>query len=121
MRLLADECVAGTIVERLRSDGFDIVRASDVVAAASDEQVLATAHQDGRVLITADQDFGELAVRFGLPSVGIVNLALGELSARTCADITAAALHNFEDRIIGNLVTVEPGRVRIRPLPPRLS
>jgi len=121
MRLLADECVAGTIVERLRSDGFDIVRASDVVAAASDEQVLATAHQDGRVLITADQDFGELAVRFGLPSVGIVNLALGELSARTCADITAAALHNFEDRIMRNLVTVEPARVRIRPLPPRLS
>src|SRR5947208_3581328 len=56
MRLLADECVAGTIVERLRSDGFDIVRASDIVAAVSDEQVLATAHQDGRVLITGDRD-----------------------------------------------------------------
>jgi predicted nuclease of predicted toxin-antitoxin system len=68
------------------------------------------------VLITADKDFGELAVRLGHPTRGVVSLALGDLSARKRAEITAARLRELGDRIRDNLVTIEPGRVRVRPL-----
>ncbi|MEZ0301768.1 MAG: DUF5615 family PIN-like protein [Hyphomicrobiaceae bacterium] len=117
VRLFADECVAGTIIERLREVGFDIVRAIDVCPTADDEEVLARAHQDQRVLVTADKDFGELVVRLGRPSHGVVNIALGDLPAATRATIVAAGLAGLGDRIVGNIVTIEPGRVRVRPLP----
>jgi predicted nuclease of predicted toxin-antitoxin system len=116
LRLFADECVAGSIIARLRAEGFDIACAADVAPSDDDDQVLARAFEDGRVLITADKDFGELVVRFARPTRGVVNLALGELSALKRAEITSARLHELGDRIVGNLVTIEPGRVRIRPL-----
>jgi predicted nuclease of predicted toxin-antitoxin system len=116
VRLFADECVAGSVIKRLREDGFDIVRAADVGPAEDDDQILARAYQDGRVLITADKDFGQLAVRFSRPTHGIVNLALGELSAARRAEIAAARLRELGDRVVGNFVTIELGRVRVRPL-----
>lgn len=116
MRLLADECVARSIVDRLRAEGFDIVRAVDVCNSEDDDKVLAQAFEDGRVLITADKNFGELVVRFGLQTMGVVNLALGNLGAATRAEITVAGLRDLGGRIVGNLVTIEPGRVRVRPL-----
>jgi hypothetical protein len=73
VRLFADECVAGSIIERLRSDRFDIVKAADVCPRA-------------------DDDHGELVVRLGHPAHGVVNLALGDLAAATRARITSARL-----------------------------
>jgi predicted nuclease of predicted toxin-antitoxin system len=67
-------------------------------------------------LITADKDFGELVVRLGHQTHGVVNLALGDLAVATRASIAAARLGELSDRIRGNLVTIEPGRVRVRPL-----
>jgi len=119
VRLFADECVAGSIIERLRSGGFDVVKVADVCPTADDDQVLAEAFRDGRVLITADKDFGELVVRLGHRTLGVVNLALGDLTAATRARIAAARLSELGDRILGNIVTIEPGRVRVRPLPSR--
>jgi predicted nuclease of predicted toxin-antitoxin system len=115
-RLFADECIAASTVERLRSEGFDIVKAADVCPTAEDDRVLAEAYRDARVLITADKDFGELVVRQGHPAHGVVNLALGDLGAATRARIASARLNELGDRIVGSIVTIEPGRVRLRPL-----
>ena len=127
VRLFADECVANSTIERLLSAGFDITRAADICPSVDDEQVLATAYQDGRVLLTADKDFGELAVRFGRPTRGVVNLALGDLATAARARIAVARLTELGDRILGNLVTIEPGRVSssttpvTRPVSPRCT
>jgi predicted nuclease of predicted toxin-antitoxin system len=101
----------------LRSDGFDIVEAADVCPTADDDEVLAQAHRDQRVLLTADKDFGELVVRLGHRTQGLVNIALGDLAVATRANIVAARLAELGDRVAGSVVTIEPGRVRIRPLP----
>jgi predicted nuclease of predicted toxin-antitoxin system len=117
VRLFADECVARSIIEQLRAESFDVVCASDVCPTEDDQRVLVLAYQDGRVLVTADKDFGELVVRLRLPAHGVVNLALGDLTAAARARIATARLQELGDRIVGSLVTIEPGRVRIRPLP----
>ena len=121
VRLFADECVAGSTIARLRAAGFDITSAAAVSPSVDEEQILATAYQQGRVLITADKDFGELVVRFGRPTRGVVNLALGDLAAATRARIVAARLTELGDRILDSVVTIEPGRVRIRPLRPSVG
>ena len=62
-RFLADENVSRLVVERLGAAGFDVTSISATGSGASDNEVLATAIDEGRILITEDRDFGELVVR----------------------------------------------------------
>jgi predicted nuclease of predicted toxin-antitoxin system len=79
-----------------------------------DEELLRLAHQEGRVLITLDKDFGELAVVQGLPHHGIVRLV--GLPAREQGDMSVQVLEIYGAELEGGaIVTVEPSRVRVRP------
>lgn len=56
MRILADECIGRTIVDRLRRDGINVVWVAETCPGADDEAVLACAVDTGRVLLTVDKD-----------------------------------------------------------------
>ena len=83
---------------------------------ASDSDVLATARRDGRILITEDRDFGELVVRQQLEVQGVVLLELDRLSNVAEADRVVAVVSTNRDKLSGNLLVIEPGRTRVRPL-----
>jgi predicted nuclease of predicted toxin-antitoxin system len=73
LRLLANENVPGDAVEELRRRGHDVFWARTDLPGASDEQVLATALAQQRLLVTFDKDFGELVYHRGRDaSCGIV-------------------------------------------------
>lgn len=116
MRFLADENVSYRVVERLRAAGFDVMAVALTNPGAPDSDVLATAGRDGRVLITEDRDFGELVVRQRLEVQGVVLLELDRLSNIAEADRVVAVISTNLDKPAGNLLVIEPGRVRIRPL-----
>jgi predicted nuclease of predicted toxin-antitoxin system len=66
------------------------------------------------MLITLDKDFGELAVALGPKHAGIVRLV--DIPVRKQALMCQRALGHYGDDLLkGALVTVEPGRVRVRP------
>jgi predicted nuclease of predicted toxin-antitoxin system len=78
--------------------------------------VLATADREGRILITEDRDFGEMVVRQRLGVRGVILLELDRLShAAEAVRVTDVATAHA-DKLDGNLLVVEPGRVRVRPL-----
>ena len=85
----------------------------DLPEDPGDLELLRRAHAEQRVLVTLDKDFGELAVVKGEPHSGIVRLV--DFSARlqgpTCSRVLA--LHS-EDLTRGAIITVEPGRIRVR-------
>ena len=103
----------GAAVE-LRAEGHDVIWAGDWPVDPGDDEVLRRAHAEGRVLITLDKDFGELAIVSGLPHSGIVRLVdIGaEQQGRACLQVLE--LHGPELNA-GAIVTAEPGRLRIRP------
>src|ERR1700740_609799 len=68
MRLLANENFPGAAVTRLRSDGHDILWVSTAAPGASDPDVLSWAAREGRILLTFDKDFGELARAAAMPA-----------------------------------------------------
>ncbi len=73
MRIIADENIPGEAVLILREKGHDVVWARTDMPGSSDRQVLERAQSEGRILLTFDKDFGELAFRFHLPATcGIV-------------------------------------------------
>jgi predicted nuclease of predicted toxin-antitoxin system len=117
MRFLADENVSRLVIERLRNDGHDLISIAETRPGARDEDVLNAANADGRVLISEDRDFGEMVIRQRLSIPGIVLLELDRLSNATEAAAVAEVVSTHADRFFGNLVVIEPGRIRVRPLP----
>ena len=62
MRLLVDENVPIASVIALRTAGHDVYSASEHDAGTADNVLLARAQEEGRLLVTFDRDFGDLAV-----------------------------------------------------------
>ncbi len=72
MKFLADECLDGRLVARLRAEGCDVVTVRDRCPGARDPDVLALARSEGRILLTEDKDFGELALRAAAGAPGVI-------------------------------------------------
>ncbi len=72
MNFVADESCAAPVIQALREAGHDVVAIAEVDKGATDEQVLAHALNEKRVLITEDRDFGELIYARGRSSAGII-------------------------------------------------
>ena len=117
MRFLADENVSRLIIERLRAGGFDVISVGETRSGTTDNDVLETADADGCILITEDRDFGELVIRQRLGVRGLILLELDRLSNVVEAGVVVEVVSVHADKLLGNLVVVEPGRIRVRPLP----
>jgi predicted nuclease of predicted toxin-antitoxin system len=72
VRWLADECVAATVVARLRMAGHEVAYAAEISPAASDTDAISFAHHENRLLLTEDKDFGELVFRWNGEVPGLV-------------------------------------------------
>jgi len=64
MDFLADECCDRGLVERLRQSGHDVVYVFESRRGAADDDILAMAFDQRRILITEDKDFGEQTIPF---------------------------------------------------------
>lgn len=74
MRLLLDACVWGGAGVSLRASGHDVIWAGDWSEDPGDEQILAHAFSEGRILVTLDKDFAELAIVHAVPHCGILRI-----------------------------------------------
>lgn len=114
MKLLLDTCVWGGARADLQAAGHDVLWTGDLEQDPGDEDLLAQAHADQRVLITLDKDFGELAIRRNLPHAGIMRLV--NVSARQQGAVCQQVLARHGDELArGTIITVEAGRLCIRP------
>lgn len=113
MKLLLDSCVWGGARAELVAAGHDAVWAGDWPEDPGDDQILAYAHREVRILVTLDKDFGELAIVHGIPHSGIIRLVgiSAQQQARMCLHVVE---RHGTDLRRGAIVTVEPGRLRIR-------
>jgi predicted nuclease of predicted toxin-antitoxin system len=86
VKILLDTCVSGGVRTEIASAGHDVLWVGDRDQDPGDEEILAQAHVERRVLVTLDKDFGELAIVRERPHAGIVRLVgvrVGE-QARVC-------------------------------------
>ena len=114
MKLLLDTCVWGGAKKTLISAGHDVVWTGDWSEDPGDEEILAKANNEGRILVTLDKDFGEIAIVKGKPHSGILRLV--NLSAKQQGIVCLRVIEAYGQVLqTGAIITVEPGRVRIRP------
>jgi predicted nuclease of predicted toxin-antitoxin system len=113
MKFLLDTCVWGTASKELRNAGHDVVWAGEWPDDPGDDERLGRAHREGRILVTLDKDFGELAVFHGTPRSGIIRLVNIGARKQAPACLRVIDLHG-EELTSGAVITVEPSRLRIR-------
>lgn len=120
MKFLVDLNLSPRLADQLQTAGHDAVHAaSRSLHAAPDEAVLDVARAEGRVLVSADSDFGTIlaASRATRPSVLYLRGTTGR-RVEQLAQRISAALPSIEEALTGgSLVVIEPTLIRIRPLP----
>lgn len=113
MKLLLDACVWGGSKAALIASGHDVIWAGDWPEDPGDDAILLRANAEGRILVTLDKDFGELAVIQGRPHRGIIRL-VGISATRQAATCQEVLTRHGGDLLAGALITAEPARLRIR-------
>ncbi len=114
MKVLLDTCVWGGAVNELRGAGHDVIWVGEWPKDPGDEEILETAEREGRILVTLDKDFGELAIVRNRAHCGIVRLV--NLGAREQGRVCLRVLDLYGDDLLkGAIVTAEWARLRIRP------
>lgn len=116
MRLLADECCDAGLVQALRADGHDVVYALESFSGAEDDQVLAQAWTEERLLLTEDKDFGELVFRLQKSARGVILLRFDVVDRHQKVDRLRHILAQEGERLAGMFVVLEVDKVRLRPL-----
>jgi predicted nuclease of predicted toxin-antitoxin system len=100
-------------VSALRDAGHDVVWTGEWDKDPGDAEILALAFSQGRVLVTLDKDFGELAIVRGESHSGIIRLV--NFSATAHSRIVLRIIEQHESELNqGALITAEPGRLRVR-------
>lgn len=116
MRFLLDECCPRDLATALRDLGHDVVHVTDAARGATDLDLAARADADGRLIVTEDFDFGELAVRHATPRTGVVILFCPGLLPQAATARAVEMIGEIEDGLAGFLTVVEGERVRRRRL-----
>ena len=114
MKILLDSCVWGKARHKLAVAGHDVVWAGDWPTDPGDEEILARAHGEGRVLVTLDKDFGELVYQSGRPHRGVLLLRLEEQDRNTKVKITSQILETHGEKLEGHFCVYQKSRLRIR-------
>jgi predicted nuclease of predicted toxin-antitoxin system len=120
VRFLIDNALSPEVAEHLRADGHDAIHVRDRgLVEAEDEVVLDLAVAEGRVIVTADTDFGGLLVLRQLRRPSTIQFRRG--APRRPAQQAAVLVANLpaiaDDLTHGAIVTIRGDRLRVRRLP----
>jgi predicted nuclease of predicted toxin-antitoxin system len=117
VRFFLDQDVYAMTARFLKDSGHDVLTASDLgMSTASDSTLLDAAHQDSRILVTRDRDFGGLVFLIGSRS-GVLYLRISPSTMRAVHEELAMVLASHtEEELQHAFVVIEPGRHRFRKL-----
>lgn len=107
-----------TWVPYLQSLGQDAIHWSEVGAEdAPDTAIIDWARASGRAVMTADLDFGIALARSDATAPSVIQLRTGSTLPGRVGPLVARAIDGARaDLLSGVLLTIETGRVRLRPL-----
>ena len=117
MKLLADAHISRAMVNYLAGLGHDVLHAAALSPRMSDSAILKRAATDGRIVLTADKDFGELCFRRLIACAGVVLLRMSAPSERERVEIFKRLWPLVEPKAMGHFHVVADSTVRRALLP----
>ena len=115
MKFLLDQDVYANTGRFLAGLGHDVVMASSIGLATADDSILLThAHDEGRILVTRDRDFGGLVFVRGF-GPGVLYLRITPAKVQAVHQEVRVVLGRYTEADLQKaFVVVEPGRHRHR-------
>ncbi|MBC7782702.1 MAG: DUF5615 family PIN-like protein [Burkholderiales bacterium] len=115
MKFLADQDVYNATIIFSRDIGHEVVTAAQLgMAKAKDVELLRAAHDQHRILVTRDRDFGALVfVQASGPGVIYLRI-LPSTQQAVHAELARALILYTEQQLRTSFVVIEPNRHRIR-------
>lgn len=116
MKFLADAHISVEIVAMIRKLGHDCLDAEAIPLRMPDVDVLRMAASNGRAVVTADKDFGELVFIHAIacPGVVLIRVALADESDRVA--YVRSVWPTVMSRLPGSFITITTSGVRARPI-----
>jgi predicted nuclease of predicted toxin-antitoxin system len=112
MRFLVDECTGPAVARWLEERGHDVFSVYDDAPGIEDAEVLRRAHEEERILITNDKDFGGKVYRERYPHSGIVLLRLDNERSQNKISVLRRLLEEYADRLPDHFVVATAEQVR---------
>jgi predicted nuclease of predicted toxin-antitoxin system len=115
MRFLLDQDVYAITARFLTDAEHDVVLVSQIgLSQASDEEILKTAQEQNRILITRDRDYGNLVFVRGV-GTGVIYLRILPVTVNATHSELERVLQTYsEEELAGAFVVVEPDGHRFR-------
>jgi predicted nuclease of predicted toxin-antitoxin system len=113
MRFLVDECTGPKVAKWLKERGYEVFSVYDKARGSGDETVLRIANKDNYILITNDNDFGELIFRMKKPHKGIILLRVEDNRPNYKIEVLDKLLQSYSDQLKNNFIVATENKVRI--------
>ena len=114
MKLYLDQMFKIYVADALRSEGHDVIRASDVgQARAEDNEILAKAISEDRILVTLDEHFGDWTILPLNNHSGVIRLKINPTTSKKASDLLLPFLRLYSEAQFRNrLVILSEKRVK---------
>jgi predicted nuclease of predicted toxin-antitoxin system len=99
----------------LADHGHDVVAVRNLNPAMDDDEILAIAVTEQRLVITMDKGFGERVIRHEAANAGVLLLRLDEANSREKVAVIAKIFSEHDQELLGNFSVYKNGRLRIHP------
>src|SRR5256885_15718990 len=115
MKFLFDQSADFRLIAHIRKLGHDVSAVSrEYPPGLADEDVLAIARDEKRILLVADRDFGELIFNQGLVHAGVIFFRLPGTHLDTKIEHLNTVLKKHTDELArGEFIVVTPGHIRV--------
>ena len=119
MKFLIDMNLSPRWCGILQAEGWDSVHWSQVgIASAPDHQVMQRAHEEQRIVLTHDLDYGAMLAATKATGPSVVQVRTQDVRPQTLVPLLVPILRQFESELnAGALLIVDEAKSRVRLLP----
>jgi len=119
MKLLLDQGLPRSTVEKLRLCGIESVHVGDIgMAAATDMEIIQKAFDESLIVVTLDSDFHTILASTGNKRPSVIRIRIEGLKSQEMSVLMQSVIESVSDELdSGAAISVNEKGIRVRKMP----